>query len=157
MAGEPAHRSGLLCDRAREWTSLALDDELSEVERALLVRHLDGCASCREFDVVLRAATDQLRATPVEAPSASFQPPRRVFPLPVRRRAALVGVAAAAALGSLVGALADRPSGPAPARQAPEVSFLTKDLNQLREIPRGKTFNPTPPPREPGAPPEGII
>jgi ferric-dicitrate binding protein FerR (iron transport regulator) len=157
MAGEPAYRGGLLCDRAREWTSLSLDGELSEMERALLARHLAGCPSCREFDLVLREATERLRATPLERPARTFEPPRRALPFPARRRVALVAVAAAAALGSLVGALADRPSGPAPSRLAPEVSFMTRDVHQLREIPRGQTFSPTPPPRQPGAPPEGIV
>jgi hypothetical protein len=38
-----------LCERARAWASLRADDELSELESALLEGHLDRCADCRSF------------------------------------------------------------------------------------------------------------
>ena len=46
------------CDRAREWASLRLDDELSPLEEELLVRHLETCDDCRAFESNVRWATD---------------------------------------------------------------------------------------------------
>ncbi len=39
-------RKRAACERALQWVSLGLDDELSEFERALLERHLEGCGAC---------------------------------------------------------------------------------------------------------------
>ena len=145
------------CQRARQYISLDVDGELSLLERALLKRHLEGCGSCNEFDLRLRATTAALRTTPAERPSERFRVPAR---LPSRRRlgvAAVAAVVAAAGLGSLVGALVERPSGPAPAPRPTEVSFLTGDEAQLRELPRMQRPQPGAPVREPGLPPEGIV
>jgi len=54
------------CDRARQWASLGLDDELSSFERALLENHLDSCASCAKFHAEIGALTSALRAAPHE-------------------------------------------------------------------------------------------
>jgi hypothetical protein len=158
MAGEaPSPRSGR-CERARQWASLRVDGELSELEGALLEKHLDGCAMCRSFAARVATTTELVRATPQERPDLVFTPPRRpVLRLPVGRRVAIVAVAAAAALGSLVGSSLLRP-GPAPAPTGvPQVSFLTRDMNQLRQLPH-QTKQPTPEPqRVPGQPPEGFV
>ena len=42
------------CERAMQWISLELDGELSQLERAALGRHIDGCARCREVGCVCR-------------------------------------------------------------------------------------------------------
>jgi hypothetical protein len=73
------------------------------------------------------------------------------------RTVAVAAVVAAAGLGSLVGALLERPSGPAPAPRPTEVSFLTGDETHLRELPRTQRPQPGAPVREPGLPPEGIV
>src|SRR5438105_4563752 len=52
------------CDRAREWVSLLLDDELSEFENALLDAHLAGCADCRAFRAGAASSTATLRHHP---------------------------------------------------------------------------------------------
>ena len=54
------------CERARQWTSVELDGELSEFERVLLQGHLAGCASCREFRTAAFRVTGELRAAPLE-------------------------------------------------------------------------------------------
>lgn len=54
------------CDRACEYVSLDLDGELSPFGRALLERHLQRCPSCAEYAELVTAATELLRATPVE-------------------------------------------------------------------------------------------
>ncbi len=86
---------GKLCDRAREWTSLRLDGELSELEGALLDAHLARCARCRDFARGAAAATARLR-------QSALEPLGRPIALPTRRRAVLtplrLGAAAAAAV-----------------------------------------------------------
>ena len=105
-------RSGQTCDRAREWSSLRLDGELSELESALLEAHLKRCNACAAFAVAAEAVALQLRCA---APEQLEQPGR----LPARRtasslRAVQLGaaaalVAAAAGLGTLFGAIGPQP------------------------------------------------
>jgi anti-sigma factor RsiW len=158
MAGE-AHplRSGR-CERARQWASLRIDGELSELEDALLEKHLEACAPCRSFATRLSATAELLRATPQERPRIDYAPRRRrPIGLPVGRRVAIAAVAAAAALGSFVGSSLQKPaSEPAPT-SVPQVSFLTRDVAQLRQLPH-QTKQPQPTPaRVPGEPPEGVV
>ena len=105
-------RSGQTCDRAREWSSLRLDGELSELESVLLEAHLKHCNACSAFAVAAEAVALQLRCA---APERLEQPVR----LPARRtasslRAVQLGaaaalVAAAAGLGTLFGAIGPQP------------------------------------------------
>jgi Putative zinc-finger len=159
MAGEPYLRSPGHgpCERAREWASLRLDGELSELEEALLDKHLEGCALCTSFDAGLRSSTELIRTAPMARPSLGFEVPVAGRARP--RAARLLAVAAvlgAAALGSIVGATLDRPA-PSSERPAAQVSFLTRDVTQLRQIPRGKRLAPHTPPHQPGGPAEGLI
>ena len=158
MAGEALSPRSGRCDCARQWASLRVDGDLSELEDALLEKHLDGCATCRSSAARLVATTDLVRAAPKERPENVYAPPeRRVIRLPIGRRAAIAAVAAAAALGSLVGSSLQRSApAPAPAR-VPQVSLLTRDLNELRQLPH-QTKRPEPAPnRVPGEPPEGVV
>jgi len=157
MAGADFPLENTRCDRARQWSSLRLDGELSELEGALLEKHLDACGSCSVFDERLRLTVTSLRTTPPELPRVRFDiPERRRVGFPASRRLAVAAIAAALALGSLVGSMLHRPVA-TPAPQGPQVSLLTRDMKQLREIPRGKRVAPPAPAREPGQPPEGII
>jgi anti-sigma factor RsiW len=61
------------CERARARASLALDCELSQLERAHLRSHLDGCDSCATFVAELREVTHELRAAPLPAPLHSLR------------------------------------------------------------------------------------
>jgi hypothetical protein len=145
------------CGRAREWSSLRLDGELSELEGALLDKHLESCAVCAAFDAGLRTTTEVVRTAPAARPSAPFEipaPSREGVPLV--RMLAIAGVLAAAALGSIVGSTLDRPAPSSPKPTA-QVSFLTRDVSQLRQIPRGTRLAPPAPARQPGGPPEGVI
>jgi predicted anti-sigma-YlaC factor YlaD len=56
------------CDRARQWVSADVDDELSRFERVLLAAHTAACPSCREFHAATIAITTTLRTTPLERP-----------------------------------------------------------------------------------------
>jgi ferric-dicitrate binding protein FerR (iron transport regulator) len=159
MAGREPVSLGVRCERARHWASLHLDGELSTLEGQLLDRHLRTCEECRAFDAGIVVATSLLREAPPELPR------RQASPVPARRsrfrfearRTALVA-AAALGLGALIGSVLQRPSpSPAPAR-APEVSFLSRDVKQLRALPRvTRATTPTPVPSGPPNPPEGVI
>ena len=157
MAGEALSPRNGRCERARQWASLRLDGELSELEDALLEQHLEGCASCSAFAGRLAATTEAVRAVPLERPEISY--PRFERPgirLPVGRRVAIVAVAAAAALGAFVGSSLQKPS-PAPTPSGgPQYSFRT-DQNLLRQLPH-QTKQPAPAPNHvPGQPPEGFV
>ncbi|HEY3544007.1 MAG TPA: zf-HC2 domain-containing protein [Gaiellaceae bacterium] len=62
------------CERARARASMALDCELSQLERAQLRSHLDSCAECAAFLAGLREVTHELRAAPLPAPSRPLLP-----------------------------------------------------------------------------------
>jgi anti-sigma factor RsiW len=159
MAGDlrPRPLSESHCDRAREWSSLRVDGELSELEDALLEKHLGGCSDCRSFEADLHATAHVLRTSPVEAPAFAFRMPARpAVRFPVSRRLAVAAVAVALALGSLVGSMLERPTTPRQ-QPAPQVSWLTHDLTQLRQLPRQQQLKPVAPQHGTGGPPEGII
>jgi ferric-dicitrate binding protein FerR (iron transport regulator) len=156
MAGKDPLIQGGLCERAREWTSLRLDDELSPLEEELLERHLEACGDCRLFAEDVRWATDVLRLTPQERPAR-----RITLPLPARRRAAgrrlSAAAAAALAVGALLGALVERPSSQEPDDGPAEVTLLTNDADELRDLPRTRLLSPVPEPTTVPDPPEGVI
>lgn len=157
MAGADFPLENRRCERARQWSSLRLDGELSELEGALLEKHLETCGSCVSFDERLTATAFSLRTAPAEPPRIRFQIPKRTrVSFPASRRVAVAAIAAALALGSLVGSMLHRPA-PTPAPPGPQISLLTRDVTQLRQIPRGKHIVPPAPARDPGQPPEGII
>jgi anti-sigma factor RsiW len=127
--------SSWACDRARQAVSLRLDSELSQLERALLERHLDRCSACAEFAADAAALTQELRAAP-------FVRLERPIELPSRRRvgygfrhagawAAAASVAATALLAVM--ALPTQSSQPgAPAIDAS--SQTNQDLRDLRAL-----------------------
>ncbi|HEX2045897.1 MAG TPA: zf-HC2 domain-containing protein [Gaiellaceae bacterium] len=145
------------CERARQWVSLRLDGELSALEDELLARHLSACAGCRAFAARVRSATTLIRRTPAESPSRRVEPPTPRLPrFPLERRGTALVAAAALALGALVGSLLERPSTPTPTAPGAEVSLLTRDVQQLRELPR-ENRAPVPVRSTPPNPPEGVI
>jgi predicted anti-sigma-YlaC factor YlaD len=115
-----------LCERARAWASLDLDDDLGEIERVLLDDHLARCSGCAAFVAGMRELTAVVRAAPQE------QPRHRPLMLPVRRRPARLAtrVAAAAAVVALSAGLAflgtslARRGDPATTTTDLEIAFL---------------------------------
>jgi predicted anti-sigma-YlaC factor YlaD len=101
------------CERARTWASLGLDDELSQVEQALLRAHVGRCAACAVFVRDLDGLTQELRTAPLARPRLRT---------PVRRRkhgarslqlgTAAAAIAIAAGLGSLAGSLTSGAAAP---------------------------------------------
>lgn len=62
----------LKCERVRSQISVALDAEVSELDRRLVAAHLTRCAECRAVESAVRAFTEQLRAAPLESPRPSI-------------------------------------------------------------------------------------
>lgn len=75
--------------------SLALDGELSELERAMLRAHVDGCAECSVVETDLVGLTFELRAP-------SFESLRRPIVVPRRRARALRAFEASAAVAATI-------------------------------------------------------
>src|SRR5207247_8945881 len=91
------------CERAREWASLRLDGELSELEQALLRAHLARCASCSAYARAITETTSAIRV-------AERQQLPEPITLPLRRRrsgipahALRASTAAAAVVAAAVG------------------------------------------------------
>src|SRR3954447_23040161 len=138
----PSVTRGQLCDRARQWASLRLDGELSELENALLDAHLTRCDACRGF---VREAEGIATAPPavalerVPAPVEVDLPRRRRrMPLRVAQSAAAAAlVVAAAALGSLLGVAnrADERTSAAAPRHTAMVA-MTESPDTIRALRR---------------------
>ena len=121
MSPTPGSRA-VACDRAREASSLRIDGELSQVETAMLERHLGICGACAEFDAGVQATTATIRSAAVERPSRTFAVPHRERArLSAGRRIALVAAAVVAA--TIAGTLVEEPQPPA--RPAPPDIALT--------------------------------
>ena len=112
------------CDRAREWASQRADDELSELERLLLRRHLGRCSDCRSFQEAVATISTTLRDAEELVPERRIlvtAPRREARRGPRLRVAFAVGlIALAAGLGAFAGLIAndsDGGGGDAPAPQ----------------------------------------
>jgi anti-sigma factor RsiW len=157
MVGSDPLMMGGACERAREWASLRLDDELSVLEEEILERHLDYCDACRRFEEDMRLATARIRSTPLETPTRRVPVPARAGVVtPYRKRTALVA-AAALAIGALVGSFVERPGQPVPSEGPAQVSLLSNDADDMRDLPRARFMTPVPSPAAPRNPPEGVI
>jgi predicted anti-sigma-YlaC factor YlaD len=128
--------SSWACDRAREAASLALDGELSQLERALLERHLDRCAACAEFSADVTALTRELRAAEVVRLE-------RPIELPMRRRvghgfrhAGAWAAAASVAVTAVLGATALQAQRAQPGTPAVKNvrGFTNQDLRDQRAL-----------------------
>lgn len=83
------------CARAREAASARLDDELSELEVAVLDHHLRACTECSAFVRELHALSSSLRRATLEQPQIEvFAPARRRPLLPLRAATAAAAIVA---------------------------------------------------------------
>ena len=88
----------MVCERGREWISLRLDGELSELAEKMLESHLARCAGCRAFEADAVTATRLIRSTPLEQLEQPLSLPRgRRLALSTRRVSAAAAGAAAVA------------------------------------------------------------
>ncbi len=133
-------RIGQLCDRAREWASLRLDGELSELEQALLDAHLSRCVECRSYAAETAAMTLELRAVEPERLTAPIALPRRATGAlrSLQTGVAAAMVIAAAALGSALGVLERTHGSATPSTLPAPVSTIAfeDNANTLRVLRR---------------------
>ena len=93
----PGH--SVLCERSREWISLRLDGELSELAEKMLESHLARCATCRTFESDVEVTSRLVRTAPLERPEQPIALPRGRRRVLFRPAGALAATAAAVALG----------------------------------------------------------
>jgi predicted anti-sigma-YlaC factor YlaD len=147
MAGDALERDRS-CRRAREWVSLRLDGELSELERLLLRRHLSRCDECRAMAVRVEQAAELMRTAPLERPD------RRVaeaMPAPShpRIRYRIVAAAAVIAVGVGIGTVVGIGGGDAnPVAPRPTITEIAL-LPDEQVTPTRPTRPPIEPPGEP--------
>jgi predicted anti-sigma-YlaC factor YlaD len=138
--------SGLYCDRARLWASLAADGEASASELASLRAHIGVCPECEAWAAGLTVLVDGLRsAAPVEPERTLFLAPARGSRLRMRTIqlvAAAAAVVAAAALGHVVATVTSS-STPGPIRvgvAATQQPYL--EQQRLALLRRSETHGP---------------
>jgi predicted anti-sigma-YlaC factor YlaD len=141
--------AGRRCDRAREYASLRLDGELSELEGALLDSHLDHCPSCRAFSEDLVGLTGQLRTAPLARPEFAVSLPRRRFAALGRAQmsAAAAAIVSVVGIGTLFGFLSS--SATTTSRAAPRMSSLAAENREFRDL-RREVLTTQHPERRPG-------
>jgi anti-sigma factor RsiW len=111
------------CERAAEWISLQLDDELSEFECAALERHVARCESCAAARASVAAFTAVLRETPTLTRAEPVVVP--VTRAPRRARLVRAGAASLVLAGALAAAaLVALPRG-APIGSSAALAFAT--------------------------------
>ena len=150
--------TSFLCERGREWISLRLDDELSELAQKMLDSHLARCADCRAFEEQVAAIAIQLRAAPLEELERPVEIVGRRFRVPARMwslGAAAASIAAAAV--GVVGFINLPSSSPLQADAAPLVVVAqpsgNEDLRSFREM-RAAGLKPVVLPPRPGRGPQ---
>jgi anti-sigma factor RsiW len=104
-------RSSVICERVRSQISLELDQELSQLEQAMVSAHLERCSECRAYRDEVAAFTSAVREAPperLEHPIVLRRPRRVIAPR------LQVGVAAAFAVVALgvAGQIATAPQSP---------------------------------------------
>lgn len=139
------------CERARQWASTELDDELSEFEQALLEGHLASCPACREFHAEIGRFTGALRAVPAER----FEGDLEIRRIGRRRRLRLAPVVAAMAvtavgLGSILASSEVRPgsevNGPGQSSSVDSIASTPSgliNLTILQERTKGESDKPS--------------
>ena len=127
MSFVPGH--SVLCERSREWISLRLDGELSELAEKMLESHLARCAGCRAFESDAVATTRLVRTASLELPEQPIALPRGRRLAFVRPAGAAAATAAAVALG--LAAFLNLPSSGTLAA-APNVRIANADNSDLQ-------------------------
>jgi predicted anti-sigma-YlaC factor YlaD len=121
-------RHSVLCERSREWISLRLDGELSELAEKMLESHLARCAGCRAFETDVTASTRLVRTTPLERLEQPLALPRGRRLAFVRPVGAVAATVAAVALG--LAAFLNVPSS-GPLAAVPTVRPVASDNSDL--------------------------
>jgi anti-sigma factor RsiW len=139
----------LMCERARGWSSLRVDDELSELESELLEAHLGRCGACREFARDAESVAAVLSTARLERPAPlAVVVPRRAQRRRVLRAAAAGCFVVIAAIVTGIAGSSSPSSSDAAAKPVAMVSTLDtpNELRQLRRaglIEQGHTAPPS--------------
>lgn len=126
----------LMCERARRWSSLRVDGELSQLESALLDAHLGGCHSCRAFAQGTESVAAVLATARLEEPAPfALNVPRRRR---ARRVFQSVAVATVVLVALLVAGLAGLGARGGSARAVKPVAMVSAldTPNELRRLRR---------------------
>ena len=147
-------RNSFLCDRGREWISLRLDGELSELAQKMLDSHLVRCGDCRAFEEQVSGVALQLRSAQLEQLERPIEirRGRRRLPVSVWSMGAAAASIAVAAVG-VVGFVSLPSSNTLHAAPLVVVAVPSgnEDLRVFREM-RAAGLKPVvlPPPRDRG-------
>lgn len=112
-------RPSVICDRVRSQISLELDDELSQLERALVAAHLERCPGCSAYRDEVGTFTSALRAAPFELMESPV-----VLRRPRRGIAARVQASAAAAVALLAVGVASQLATQSPSPRFPSANEI---------------------------------
>jgi predicted anti-sigma-YlaC factor YlaD len=124
----------IICERMRGQISLELDGQLSQLERAMLEGHIDGCADCRSYQAEVSAFTGELRnarLAPLEHTVVVRRPRRQVL---ARLQVAAAAMLMVAAVGVATQLAAQERPGPARLGAASQVSRFPSRGELEREI-----------------------
>lgn len=125
----------LNCLEVRDSLSAWLDDEMAPEVRALVDRHLKGCAACRRELAQLEALEDALGALPVMAPASLPDKVLSRLRRPRRQWWQSMALAASLILGIFLGGALTQNFYPLPA----ENGFPTEvaSLDAFHDFPQG--------------------
>jgi predicted anti-sigma-YlaC factor YlaD len=126
----------LMCERARRWSSLRLDGELSELESALLDSHLGRCSSCRAFARGAEGVAALLSAVRLERPAPlALSVPRTRRAKRAMQSFAIAALVLCTTLAAAAAGIA-RPQGSAHAAKPVAMVSTLDTPNELRELRR---------------------
>jgi len=130
------------CERARQWTSLDVDGELSTFEGALLEAHLVGCGDCRDFRSAVAHSASTLRSAPLEPFTVTVPTrfrrriSRSLAPAVAALAVVSVGLGSIVASSHLGSGLAHRSAPPATEIDLVGATFDTVNAQSLRAAQR---------------------
>lgn len=98
-------RASLVCERIRAQVSAGLDEDLSQLERAMIASHLERCPPCAEYAAGVSFVTSALRQAPLEplARAIAVHRARRPIHARLQGRAQVAAAAAAVVVGIVAG------------------------------------------------------
>ena len=130
--------NSFLCERGREWISLRLDGELSDLAQKMLDSHLARCAECSAFEQHVSEIALQLRTAPVAELERSVEIARRPRSIPARVWGMGAATASVAAVAVGVVGFLSLPSSNSLQTAAPlivaAVPSGNEDLRAFREM-----------------------
>ena len=126
------------CERSRAWISVRLDEELSELEEALLGAHLRSCAVCSEYEESVRGVVLAVRAQPLEQVEhpVVVAGRRRIGVRPIALARVAAAVAVVAGVTAVLGTESARhpAAGRLPAAVSAAADEGDLDVRQLRAL-----------------------